>query len=954
MKKNNNKSNHFKLPLLIVMITVVVGIILGMGIMHFSTPTNNKLSSTTYAAATKKTSKKKSSNKKSSNKKNSSKKSSTKKSSSKKSSSKKSSSKKSSSKKSSSKKSSSKKSSSKKSSSNKSSSKKSTSSVGKGVATISALTVKDATTGASGNVKYNSSNDTYTVTVANGVSTVKVNVETKNPKAKITEPAGLKDNKAVTWKLDAGKTKTVKIKVKSENGNNTNSYTLKITREAKPTTKSSDATLKSFKIYKTEGYNATTKTGTEVIASWDKTFNKNTTSYNITLPSGVNSIKIVAYPNDNGAIISYPYAMINNQAEYGFKAGETRNPTIIVTSENGTTKTYTFKITSTSSTSATKYTSDTVRVKSTDATIKNLKVGNKNVNIVKDKYSYDVSVEEGKKALEVKLNNQYAIVLTPSGLRDLNETYTIEANKTKTISLKIQAENGTTKTYNINIKGTKSTSSSTTNKKTSKKKSSAKKSSSKKTSKKKSSSKKSTSSVGKGVATISDLTVKDATTGASANVKYNSKNKTYSATVANAISKVKVNVITKNSKAKITEPVGLKDNKAVTWKLEAGKTKTVKIKVKSENGNNTNSYTLKITREAKSKTKSSDATLKSFKIYKTAGYNTTTKTGKEIKGDWDKTFNKNKTTYNITLPSGTKDFEIVAYPNDNGAVISSPSGMKDNQSKHTITNKKTIQIVVKAENGSKKTYTFNMTLKGGSTNNSNDEIEDDVELEDDDYVEPEEDDNAEPEDDPDYVEPEDDVNNDEENYLEEIEEEKNTVKKIVVNNEEIKINKGRSAEVVAIVLPGTVTNREVIWEMADENIATVDENGMIYGVSAGTTTLIISSDEDPEIQKTVNITVNEFSLKVNNETNTLTPNTNSDNDSSTISNQEKELLYDIDKSGSANITDYVIAANIYLNNTQYTNHEKYSEWKKQLDIINPNGIDFSDIASIIHYILYKE
>ena len=958
MKKNNNKkSNNFKLPLLIVIVTIVVGIVLGMGIMYFSTSTNKELSNTTYAAAAKKTSKKKtsskksskkSSSKKSSSKKSSSKKSSSKKSSSKKSSSQKSSSKKSSSKKSSSKKSSSQKSSSKKSSSKKSSSKKSsskkasskksssknssskqaTSSVGKGNTTISALTVKDANTGASANVKFNSTNDTYTVTVANSISKVRVNVETKNPKATITEPAGLKGDKVVTWEVEAGKTKTVKINVKSENGNKNNSYTLKITREAKPKTKSSDATLKSFKIYKTEGYNAITKTGTEINASWDKNFNKNTTAYNIKLPSGVNSIKIVAYPSDNGAVISSPYAMRNNQAEYGFKAGETRNPTITVTAENGTTKTYNFKITSTSSTSATRYTSDTVRVKSSDATIKSLKVGNKNVTLVKDKYVYDVNVEEGKKALEVKLNNQYAMVLTPSGLRDLNETYTIEANKTKTISLKIQAENGITKIYSINIKGIKSTSSSTTSKKTSSKKNSSKKNSSKK-----SSSKKATSSVGKGNTTISALTVKDANTGASANVKFNSTNDTYTVTVANSISKVRVNVETKNPKATITEPAGLKGDKVVTWEVEAGKTKTVKINVKSENGNKNNSYTLKITREAKPKTKSSDATLKSFKIYKTEGYNKTTKTGKEIKGSWDNNFNKNTTSYNIILPSGTKDFEIVAYPNDNGAVISSPVGMINNQAKHIITNKKTIQIVVKAENGTTKTYTFNMTVKGSLSSTANDGAEPEVDPDEDgndgdgEYIEPEEENDGNG----DYIEQEEN----------DLEEEKNTVKKIVVNNEEIKLNKGRSAEMVAIVLPGTVTNREVTWETADESIATIDENGMIYGVNAGTTTIIATSVSDPEIQKTINVTISESTVNtVNNTINTI--------------NNNKEKLYDINKDNIVNLVDYSILCGIYLNNPQYLNNEKYSEWKEQLDLINPAGIDLNDTSSMMHYILYKE
>ena len=173
-------------------------------------------------------------------------------------------------------------------------------------------------------------------------------------------------------------------------------------------------------------------------------------------------------------------------------------------------------------------------------------------------------------------------------------------------------------------------------------------------------------------------------------------------------------------------------------------------------------------------------------------------------------------------------------------------------------------------------------------------------------------------------------------YTETIEKEKNTVKKIVVNNDEIKINKGRTTEVVAIVLPGTVTNREVTWETADESIATVDENGMIYGVNAGTTTLKITSKVDGNIQKTINVTITE-------------PTT-----SEALSKGEKEQLYDINKDGTVNQTDYSIISYIYLNSPKYLNNEKYSEWKEQLDLINPAGIDLNDVSLVGHYILYKE
>ena len=589
-----------------------------------------------------------------------------------------------------------------------------------------------------------------------------------------------------------------------------------------------------------------------------------------------------------------------------------------------------------------------------NATIKSLTANGSTNNVKKSGNTYNVNVANNVSKVTIKITtaNNKATISEPSGLKDKVQEYDLKAGEPKKKKIRVYSANKKNhQDYELVMTRAKATTSSKP------KTSSSKASSSSKP--KASSSKVTSSSVGKGNTKISDLTVKDAITGASATVKYNSNNDTYSTTVANSISQVKVNVVTKNPKATITEPAGLKGDKAVTWKLEAGKTKTVKIIVKSENGNNKNQYTLKITREAKPKTKSSDATLKSVKIYKTAGYNKITKTGKEIKGDWDKTFNKNKTTYNITLPSGTKDFEIVAYPNDNGAVINKPNGMKNNQAKYTITNKKTIKIAVKAENGTIKDYTFNMTVKGSLSSTIDDKNDDDgeyIEPEeegndgDGDYIEPEEEndgdgDYVEPEEendsDGDYVEPEEDENDDEIS-LEEIEEEKNTVKKIIVNNEEIKINKGRSTEVVAIVLPGTVTNREVTWETADESIATVDENGMIYGVSAGTTTIIATSVSDPEVQETIDVTINESTVNNTNNINNI---------NNTI---DKEKLYDINKDNVINGTDYAIASNIFLNNTQYLNNEKYLEWKNQLNLINPAGIDLNDISSIGHYILYKE
>ena len=48
---------------------------------------------------------------------------------------------------------------------------------------------------------------------------------------------------------------------------------------------------------------------------------------------------------------------------------------------------------------------------------------------------------------------------------------------------------------------------------------------------------------------------------------------------------------------------------------------------------------------------------------------------------------------------------------------------------------------------------------------------------------------------------------------------------------------------VATIQPNNASNKTLNWTSSDENIATVDENGVITGVSAGTTTIVVTTDD---------------------------------------------------------------------------------------------------------------
>lgn len=57
----------------------------------------------------------------------------------------------------------------------------------------------------------------------------------------------------------------------------------------------------------------------------------------------------------------------------------------------------------------------------------------------------------------------------------------------------------------------------------------------------------------------------------------------------------------------------------------------------------------------------------------------------------------------------------------------------------------------------------------------------------------------------------------------------------------VSLKKGIALELKAAVVPTDATNQNVIWSAADESIATVDENGMVTGLSKGETTITVTS-----------------------------------------------------------------------------------------------------------------
>ena len=85
---------------------------------------------------------------------------------------------------------------------------------------------------------------------------------------------------------------------------------------------------------------------------------------------------------------------------------------------------------------------------------------------------------------------------------------------------------------------------------------------------------------------------------------------------------------------------------------------------------------------------------------------------------------------------------------------------------------------------------------------------------------------------------------------------------VKLNKSEIDVIRGTCAQLNANVQPWTATDRTVTWTSADESIATVTKNGLVTGVSEGTTTIRATSNLDPDFyaECTVNVEILQTTL----------------------------------------------------------------------------------------------
>ncbi len=153
-----------------------------------------------------------------------------------------------------------------------------------------------------------------------------------------------------------------------------------------------------------------------------------------------------------------------------------------------------------------------------------------------------------------------------------------------------------------------------------------------------------------------------------------------------------------------TAKAGLKAKVAGTGKVSLKEgNNTIKVTVTAEAGN-TKTYTLTIKRKTAEETQtedtSGDASLKSLGI-------------KPEKYDFSG-FQKDKTNYSVQVPKDVKEIEIYAEATDTKAQIAGIGKKSLKEGKNNI------NIEVTAENGTKKTYTIEVTRGDGTTSVAND------------------------------------------------------------------------------------------------------------------------------------------------------------------------------------------------------------------------------------------
>lgn len=81
------------------------------------------------------------------------------------------------------------------------------------------------------------------------------------------------------------------------------------------------------------------------------------------------------------------------------------------------------------------------------------------------------------------------------------------------------------------------------------------------------------------------------------------------------------------------------------------------------------------------------------------------------------------------------------------------------------------------------------------------------------------------------------------------------VTKLTLSESSAEVSVGKTLTLSCTIEPSNATNKELIWSSSDETIATVDAQGVVTGVKAGTVTITVTSKSNPSVTATCTVTV---------------------------------------------------------------------------------------------------
>ena len=270
---------------------------------------------------------------------------------------------------------------------------------------------------------FNADTKDYTVTVPATASYVTINVTKGDSKQTVTGDG----NFTLT-----GDTSTAKVVVTAEDGVTKKEYNITVKKQAVTPTLDGDNSLSDLKV------------GGKTIDG----FNKDKTGYSLEVGADVTSINVVGTPTSGKASVTVSGAT-------NLKPGV--NPvTVTVTAQDGSKRVYTINVTkpsspSTSSTTTKKgqTTSKTTKKPSNDTGVKTVTIGSPHT--ITPAFSNDVDVYDVTVPYDVEKLDLSLLLNDSKAKYEINGNENFQVGKVNVVTVKITAEDGTTRTIIYNV-----------------------------------------------------------------------------------------------------------------------------------------------------------------------------------------------------------------------------------------------------------------------------------------------------------------------------------------------------------------------------------------------------------------------------------------------------------------------------------------------------------------------